>query len=396
MRRYLLFIITLFSLSIASRAQYIQLSPEADVSVLTCGPSKQVYAMYGHTAIRVEDPVRNIDLVFNYGVFSFNAPHFIYRFAKGQTDYMLAIEQFDDFYEQYTWEGRSIYEQVLNLTQQEKQQILDFLIVNAQPENREYRYNFFYDNCATRVRDVLQNEVNGEIDFPVDDGEDRTFRQHVTDYQEVLPWVNFGIQLTLGTPADKVATAYEEMFLPDYLMKHLSNTEIVTGESSRPLIKESKELLEASNEAKSLNILTPFVVLSVLCLLVIYISYRQYKQGTERYLIDYLLLFVTGLIGVAALWFVLYSEHPAMHPNYNIWWAVPLNFPFLFLWMVKKFRTFLQYYWILLSGWLLLFFLLSAFATQAFHIGFYLIALMMFCRSLLHSISLLKNRKSIS
>ncbi len=335
MKRQLILLASILFFSFSALAQSIRLSPNAEISVLTCGPSNLIHAIYGHTALRVNDPSKKFDIVFNYGVFSFSAPNFVYRFAKGQTDYMLAPEYYDDFYEDYKRNGRSIYEQVLNLSQEEKQQILDFLVVNAEPENREYRYNFFFDNCATRVRDVVEDQVNGKVIFP-DNGENRTFRDHVEEYQMAIPWVNFGINMALGSPSDDIATAYEEMFLPDYLMNHFSKATIQTENGSRPLVKKTNELFIAPKASDSFSITTPFVILLVLCLLTIYISYNQYKSGNIKYLVDYLLLFLTGLIGVAALWFIFYSEHPPMHPNYNVWWAVPLNLPFLFLWMVKK------------------------------------------------------------
>lgn len=368
------------------RGEAINLSPNAEISVLTCGPSKSVHAVYGHTAIRVKDPQRRMDAVFNYGVFSFNAPNFVYRFAKGKTDYMLAVESYADFYEGYTRRGRSIDEQVLNLVQKEKQQMLDFLIENAKPENREYRYNFFHDNCATRVRDVVENQVDGTVVFMQDRGLDATFRQHASAYQKVLPWTNFGIQLTLGSPADQVATVYEEMFLPDFIMKHFATAQIKTGQETRPLVKETRSIYDPGTKQKAgFNPLSPFMVLLVLLALVAFVTFRQYQRKKSNDWLDYALLFVTGLAGFVVLWLVTYSEHPAMSPNYNLWWAVPSNLPFLFVWMVKKWRPALRWYWRGLTVWIVLFFLFSFLIPQAFYIGFYLITLMVLCRALLHS-----------
>ena len=381
--RYHLLVVLLLVLPFAGRS--FNLSRDAEISVLTCGSSDLIYAIYGHTAVRVNDPQRMFDVVFNYGVFSFNEPNFVYRFAKGQADYMLAPEKFSDFYESYQRNGRSIEEQVLNLKQEEKQQLFNFLIWNSRPENREYRYNFFSDNCATRVRDLVERQVEGKVVFS-EEGEGRTFRQHVNDYQKVLPWTNFGIHLTLGSPSDKTATAYEEMFLPDFLMKHFADAQIKNGEVSRPLVKETRTIYDAGDQAQpGFSLLSPVVVLSVVLLLVVFFSYRQYKRKEINDWPDYLLLFVTGLIGVVLLWFVTYSEHPAMHPNYSLWWAVPANLPFLFLWMKKKWRPALRWYWIALTVWLMLFLVAGFFLPQAFPVGFYLITCMLLCRALLHS-----------
>ncbi len=393
-RRFFFLSIILACLSLlAEKSEAAGLSDKADISVLTCGPSDLIYAIYGHTAIRVKDPVRHLDVVFNYGVFSFNAPHFIYRFAKGQTDYMLVPERFSDFYEDYKLHGRSIYAQVLNLNQEEKQKIWDFLVNKARPENREYRYNFFFDNCATRVRDVVQNLVEGTVFFD-SAGVEQTFREHVTAYQKVLPWTNFGIQLVLGSPSDKVATAYQEMFLPEFLMKHLAGSQVKNSEGIHPLVKKTSVIYDAgTGKSSGFNLLSPVVVFSVLLVFVLVISIVQLIRKRINYLIDYVLLSFTGLIGFGLLWFVLYSEHPAMHPNYNILWAVPFNLIFSLAWIKKKWRPVLRWYWPGLAVWTGLFFILSLWLPQSFPLPFYLIAVMVFCRAVVNSLVALNSRK---
>ena len=393
MKKIVLLFFLIFLLAFSFQGSAVHLSESAEISVLTCGPSKQVHALYGHTAIRVRDRQQSLDVVFNYGVFSFNAPNFVYRFAKGKTDYLLATERFDDFLNGYKRSGRSIDEQVLNLKPTEKQQLLDFLIWNAKPENREYRYNFFFDNCATRVRDVVEKHLEGRLVFPEGAGLGWTFRKHVDEYQKVLPWINFGIHLTLGSPADKTATAWEEMFLPDFILKHFATAQIQKGDVSRPLVKETRSLYKPEKEAAGWNPLSPGMVLFVLLLGVVLVSYRQFQSRQESDWLDYALLFLTGLIGLVLLWFVTVSEHPAMQANYNLWWAVPANLPFMFLWMVKKWRPALLWYWRALAVWLVLFFLFNFFIPQAFPLGFYLLAIMLLCRALLHSFPSLRSRQ---
>ncbi|WP_423129000.1 DUF4105 domain-containing protein [Gaoshiqia sp. Z1-71] len=394
MRQIVFFFIGIFILFPGTKAYSLTLSREAEISVMTCGPSELIHAIYGHTAIRVKDPQQQLDVIFNYGVFSFSAPNFVYRFAKGQTDYMLAIEYYHDFYEGYKRRGRSIEEQLLNLTEPEKQQLFDFLMDNARPENREYRYNFFFDNCASRVRDVIASEIDGEVIFSEKSGLNKTFREHVSSYQRVLPWTNFGIQLVLGSPADRVATAYQEMFLPDFLLKHFAEAQIITDEGSRPLVKQKKLIRDAGPKTNpGMKAYTPLTALLALLLLVVFISYRQYKTARSHYLIDYFLLLLTGLIGFGLLWFVFYSEHPAMHPNFNLLWAVPLNLVFLFLWPIKKWRRRIVWYWPALAVWMSLFLLFSFIVPQTFHPGFYLLSLMMLCRAWLHSSRFLSARK---
>ncbi len=366
----------------------LTLSQKAEVSVLTCGTSNMLHTLYGHTAIRVNDPIRHVDLVFNYGVFSFSSPNFAYRFAKGQTDYLLALEHYADFYKSYKRSNRSIYEQVLRMTTEEKQNLFNFLIENAKPENREYRYNFFLDNCATRVRDAIINQLGGELVFPEDSSGMMSFRAHVFDYQEAIPWINFGINLSLGSPSDQLASAYEEMFLPDLLMKHFSEAQVKSKGKFEPLVKETNLLYKRVEISESrLGFLSPYIVFSFCFALILFISIRQYQLHLDKYLIDYFLLFLTGLIGGGILWFVLVSEHPAMKLNYNLIWALPTNFIFMFLWMKKEWRGFLKWYWLFISVWLILFLCLNFLIPQSFHFCFLLLSLSLILRALFHSYS---------
>lgn len=358
---------------------------------MTCGPSNLIHAIYGHTAIRVNDPLRKWDVVFNYGVFSFNAPNFVLRFAEGKTDYMLAPERYENFYSGYVRNGRSIKEQVLNLTAAEKQQLLNFLINNAKPENREYRYNYIKDNCATRVRDVVEQQVDGKLVFP-EDGKGMTYREHVSYYQRMLPFENFGIQLVLGVDLDETVSAYEEMFLPDYLFRHFADAVIKTNGETRPLVKATNVIYEAPETTDSWFIIHLVdIILLLLFVWVGIITFRQLKSGRTRYAVDYVLLFITGLVGVIMLWFYFYSELPATSPNLNLLWAVPFNLPFLFLWLVKSWRPVLKWFWVALSAWLILFIPISIFLPQQFVAGFYLVIGMVLCRSILHSRFLLQN-----
>lgn len=384
----------LFFLFQNSRAQDFILTSRAEISVLTCSPGNEAYSVYGHSAIRIKDEAYNYDVVFNYGIFDFSAPNFVYRFASGQTDYLLGAYGFPQFVDEYVAAKRSIYEQVLNLTQTEKQKVLEFLLWNAKPENRVYRYNFFFDNCATRVRDVIQEQTNGEVIFPEYDKNPRTLRDLIKEYHSKLLWLNFGIDLVVAAPSDRKATANEEMFLPDYLMEHFSNSTIKTGDETRPLVKSSGVIYQAPElKIKSSKITSPFVVFGILLLVVMVVSFRQFQRKKIRYLTDYLVFGINGFMGVVMFWFVLYSEHPAMHPNYNLLWAVPLNLVFVIVWKIKKWRQVTLYYFPVISVWLILFMLLSPFVPQEFHIVFYLITLTVLTRSVLHTLFIWKKTR---
>lgn len=159
MSKYHFLLILILFLTVQPKVQSQSLGPQSQVSILTCNPGKDVYSMYGHTAIRITDHDQNLDVVFNYGVFSFDSPNFLYRFAKGQTDYLMIGQKFSSFIPEYEEDKRSVYKQVLNLSPEGKNQLFQALVKNSLPENRMYRYNFFMDNCATRVRDMIERKI---------------------------------------------------------------------------------------------------------------------------------------------------------------------------------------------------------------------------------------------
>ncbi len=390
---HLVFLLPLFFIFQSNAARAFVLTNQAEISVLTCSPGNEAYSVYGHSAIRVKDAGYGYDVVFNYGIFDFSAPNFLYRFASGQTDYLLGAYGFPDFVDEYVASKRSIFEQVLNLTQHEKQKVFDFLLWNAKPENRVYRYNFFFDNCASRIRDVIREQSDGEVVFPEYEENPRTFRDLIKEYHSKLLWLNFGIDLVVAAPSDEKASAFDEMFLPDYLMKHFANAIKKNGNETKPLVKTSHVVYQATElHYKSLKIISPTVIFGILLLLVVYVSIHQIRKKKIDYLTDYLVFGVNGFMGVVMLWFVMYSEHPAMHPNYNLLWAVPLNFIFAIVWKIEKWRVFTRYYFILVSLWLFLFIIFSGFIPQTFHIVFYLISLTVLCRSVLNSIFILRRK----
>jgi len=394
-RKKILKIIAVFIFSVIfiphAEGRTIKLSPESQISVLTCGSGDQIYSLYGHSAIRVKDSVIKLDIVFNYGVFSFNSGNFVYRFAKGQTDYMLAAESYSDFYRSYLSEKRSITEQVLDLTHNEEQNVLDFLVDNAKPENRVYRYNFFNDNCSSRIRDVFIQQIDGDLIFKDKNGEGKTFRQYVTIYQKQIPWLDFSIQLVLGSPSDEIASAYNEMFLPEFLYKHFDGAKIFKDGKERPFVKKQNILIK--EEHHDISILwkySPEIFFCVLLLIILWFSFLEYKRRKSNYGIDYFLFFITGLIGFGMLWFVVFSEHPALRPNYNLLWAFPPNILFILLWVIKKGRPYIKWYWPLMSVGLVLFFIYRSKIPQSFCLSFYFIAGMLLVRSGLHSLQLIE------
>ena len=189
------------------------------ISLLTCQPHEEVYSIYGHTAIRYQDVARGTDIAVNYGMFSFHKPYFVLRFVFGLTDYEMGIESFDTFCAQYASYGSGVYEQVLNLTPEEKLTIAKAIDTNYEPQNRVYRYNYFYDNCTTRARDMITNHLQASVEYGNEKAEDATsYRQIVHQCASQTPWIRFGNDMLLGIKADLPIDRAQRQFLPANLM----------------------------------------------------------------------------------------------------------------------------------------------------------------------------------
>lgn len=375
----------LFLVSFQATIQSQTLSPSAQISILTCDPGKEVYSMYGHTAIRVTDRMTGIDAVFNYGVFSFETPDFMYRFAKGQTDYLMVGQKFSSFIPEYEEDERSVYEQVLNLSPEGKEKLFRALLENAKPENREYRYNFFMDNCATRIRDLIEQNGGAKITFP-DNHPTESYRDLIKHFHHSFRWIDLGIDLLVGKKAEEPVSAYGQMFLPEYLFNQFANAKIAVDGQSQPLVSQTRTLVEFPNSKLNLDLPWPVIVFGLIFLIVAGLSVRAYFRKKKTDWLDYWFFSLTGIAGLIIGWFTLYSEHPAMSPNYNLLWAFPLNLVFVFFWRVKKWRNFTRNYFYLVAALLLL----SFFAGQVFNPAVYFIILILLVRS---GVNLLPEKK---
>ena len=367
------FLLIFFSILIfQSKVQAQQLSPSATVSILTCNPGMDVYSgeIYGHTAIRVNDPSLGLDAVFNYGLFSFETPNFLYRFAKGQTDYMMGGERFTSWIKQYNEEKRSVYEQILNLSPEGKNKLFQALLENAKPENRQYRYNFFIDNCATRVRDMIERNAGSPVKF-TDNHPTESYRDLIKKFHHSFRWIDLGIDLLVGKKAEQPVSAYGQMFLPEYLQNQFSKAEITIDGKTQPLVFETRTLVEYPNSKLNSDLPLPAIVFGLIFLLVTAISVRAFLRKRKTDWLDYSLFALTGSAGLIIGWFTLYSEHPAMSPNYNLFWAFPANLLFAFVWKFKKWRSTTRYYFWFVGALLLLSFVVG----QQFNPAVYFIIL---------------------
>lgn len=375
MKHAFLLLILSLSLIFSSKTNAQFLSPEAKISILTCNPGEDVYSMYGHTAIRINDPANKIDIVYNYGVFSFDAPNFMYRFAKGQTDYLIIGQKFSSFIPEYQEEKRSVYEQVLNLPQNGKEKLLQALVENARPENRIYRYNFFMDNCATRVRDMIEKNSGVVIHFP-ENNPSESYREMIKQYHHGFRWIDLGIDLLVGKKAEETVSSYGQMFLPEYLMEQFAKAEITVDGTQQPLVSETNTLVEYPNSKLESSLPWPAIVFGLFFTLIAAITISDFLNGRLNSGIDFWFLLLSGFAGLIISWFTLYSEHPAMSPNYNLLWAFPLNFFFALIWRIRRWRKFARFYFYL-SGLVLLSSLVSG---QQFNPAVYFIMLTLLVR----------------
>ncbi|MBV5314956.1 MAG: DUF4105 domain-containing protein [Prolixibacteraceae bacterium] len=358
MKMRILLLIVLFSLIISPKVKALQLSADARISIITCNPGEEVYTMYGHTAIRIMDPAYGIDVVYNYGIFSFESPNFLYRFAKGQTDYLMMGQEFSSFMPEYVKEKRSVYEQVLNLSVEGKNQLFQALVENAKKENRVYRYNFFMDNCATRVRDMIEKNAGVQVRF-TDNHPTKSFRDLIKEFHKPFRWFDLGIDLLVGKRADETVSAYGQMFLPEYLMNQFAKAEIVVDGKAQPLVKETFTMLDFPNYKQQSDLPWPAIAFGLIFLAVSGISVRNFLRRTKSDWLDYWLFALSGVAGLIIGWFTLFSEHPAVSPNYNLLWALPLNLFFAGIWAVKKWRPITRYYFWVSGAALLLSFVMG-------------------------------------
>lgn len=243
MRNYILIIF--LTVSAFMMADKRILSDSAQIYLLTCTPGEQVWSKYGHTGIRVVDKSSKLDIVFNYGIFNLMADDFYLKFVRGETYYQLGIENYQYFNEFYASIGRTTFWQELNLTQAQKQQIFDALLINYQPENRYYLYNFVFDNCATRPYYLLKDALGDSIISLYQGYEGQTFRQAITHYTGHNSWVDLGINMIFGNRADQVMTNEQRLFLPEELMNYIAQSYLSDG---TPLVK--KQHISAFPDAK--------------------------------------------------------------------------------------------------------------------------------------------------
>lgn len=318
-----------------------------DISLLTCGPGQEVWSYYGHTALRIQDKTHNSDVAVNWGMFSFRQSFFILRFVFGLTDYQIGIYPMTDFLAEYAAEGRWVRQQRIRLSREEKLNILRAISENDKPENRTYRYNFFYDNCTTRAREMVLSSIGYDKTNFSDINTQSTYRQEIHKLNQDHRWARFGNDLLLGSLADRSLNKREWEFLPDNLSKDFDTEgrkdfleETPTGMQANTtndfvtLIDSTSYLIAPQHEAKITEEgITPLEVAVSILLVIIVLSILEIYTKKNLWWIDTILLTLTGLPGLILL-AMIFSQHPTVQVNFQILILNPLNL--LFVWKVSK------------------------------------------------------------
>lgn len=295
------------------------------MSLLTCTPGEDLYSTFGHSAIRVTDIVTHSDIVYNYGTFNFEEPGFYTKFIRGKLTFYVSTEEFDSFVYSYQYENRGITEQVLNLSCAEKYNLLLLLKTNLLPQNRYYKYDFTFDNCTTRLRDLVEKGTAYQVRFPEILHKKATFRDLIYEYLDYndKQWSKLGIDLLLGSRLDRTMKPREEMFLPDYLMQSFDSSDV----AGKKLVLAKQKLIDIDNGAQKRNAFAdPIFIFTCLLLLIIFLTFSK-SNFIKRILdaMDGFLLFLTGLLGILFIVMWIGTDHLMTKDNYNLLWAWPTN-----------------------------------------------------------------------
>ena len=370
-----------FFLSIAIPVAGQKLSSKAQIKILTLSPGDELYSSFGHSALWIQDDSNKINTIYNYGTFDFG-PDFYYLFIQGKLNYYVSKADVNSLLQIAKSEGRGLIAQTLKLSQVRKQKAYEFAEWNLLPENRYYLYDFFYDNCSSRLRDLLQTVCGTSLVFKERTDPQKSFRQLIDLYLDDKAWQDLGMDLGLGTPADIKASTKEYMFLPDFLKEGIDNAVLIDGSSKQSLV-ESTEILSSKDKQLSVSnfLLEPFFFFICVLIIVLVLSALEYFKGYSIIYLDVIIFLSAGILGVVITYLWFFTDHKVTATNWNLLWANPLHIfivPFLFNTKIK---------W---TGWYLgasfclifIFIVLTPFKTQEINPDIYPFILTLAIRSL--------------
>ena len=324
-KKYILvFYLVLSSLSVFA------LSENAKISVLTFEPGQELYTIFGHSAIRIQDSILQIDRIYNFGTFDYSSPFFYIKFLGGKLDYFLSVVDFQTFYYYSVLEKRTIYEQIINLSYKDKIAIYNRLNQIYHSKDRYYRYDFFYDNCATRIRDVIEENTQNKLQYDTASYCCKTFRDLLNPYVSERYWIDLGINLALGKQADRTASSSDVMFLPDYIFKILRDSGSV---------KKSFTLIEFPHVKNNHRILSYALLVIILFLILLFSAISRTRRFTF-----YFYNSAVALVGLILSVLSLFSENAAFRNNMDIFWTIPAIFVLILEGKYKRWYTYIYLY----------------------------------------------------
>ena len=361
------------------KKEYLERFDSVEVSLLTCSPHEEIYSLYGHSALRWHDMrTGGNDIVFNWGIFNFDKPYFVLRFVFGLTDYELGVLPYQPFCDYYQKWGSSVTEQVINLTSEEKVRLHDALYENLKPENRIYRYNFFYDNCSTRPRDMIERCLKGSVEYAQRQDYSPSFRQMVGTSTRNHPWAKFGNDMLLGVKADMATDRKAQEFLPENLMYDFNYATINNNDDRRPLIIARRMPVMPGVQVIEQDFpLSPTVCALLLLTITIFLTLLEWKIRKRLIAYDILLMLIQGLAG-CVLFVMLFSQHPTTSTNLQILLLNPLPLFFIPAVIRKKDKR----WWKLQLIMIVLFYLGAIF--QRYAEGMLIVASCLLIRTIVH------------
>lgn len=337
---FLLFFVVFFGYS----QQKVQLSNFSEISIITSGPGDVLYEKFGHTSIRIKDSMLQFDAIYNYGIFDFDDPNFYLNFTKGFMKYKLVRYPFHYALQSANKDKRWMKEQVLNLTQQEKNAFFYFLERNVMPKNASYLYDPFFNNCATKPRDIINTILGDKILWNSNFTSNKSLRELMNIEINQNTWGSLGINVALGSKLDKKATLQEYLYLPDYVFKALEASKIKRTNTTVPLVSKTTTLLNFKEKVSKSEVISPFLVFFILLCFGGFITYKDYKNKKRTKWLDFTLFFITGIVGVVIIFLWFFTNHSTAPKNFNLLWGFVPNIIILFFLLKDKQPKWIQTY----------------------------------------------------
>ncbi|MFO7853117.1 MAG: DUF4105 domain-containing protein [Bacteroidota bacterium] len=371
--------VLLFAFSLINISAVISQPSATKVYLLTCDPGPESYTMYGHSALRLYDTISGRDVVYNWGVFDFSTPNFNYKFARGRLQYRLAAYSYNSFLNEYRPTERSVYLQRIYMPDKELLKLKKLLNENLKPENIYYRYDFFRDNCSTRIRDLLEDVYGDKLVYPEQEGEvEVTFRERIDEFHKGALWMDAGIDLLLGSPADEKCDFRESMFLPEYLMKNLSQAHVIDGDKRVMLLGPTEMVFDYERPVYDTGILKqPWFWLS-LVFIAVFLFTVFIRSRLLQNIFDLIFWSILTLFALLMIFLNYITDHEAMRQNFNMIWLNPL-IPISFYAIYSKFK--LIWFWRAQIALAVIFMLVIVLINQSINAAFIPVILIMIIRS---------------